>query len=289
MAIDIHIVPYYKRQRIPPPHVRKGKRLPGTAYGHFYATASLLRKGQYYVVALVPYAPGEDLATAVRHLLQQAARNGFSPRYVLMDRGFWAVKVFRYLQRARCPFLIPAQARGKRPTTPGGPTGTQVFFHQRQTGSYPYRLSDRMRQTTATLTLVVHRRNHAGRRGQHGRYAWVYGLWRMQPSTIASLRDTYRRRFRIESSYRLLEEARGRTSSRDEGWRLWYVVLAVLLLNRWLELRRQISRGDPASELRWWNRLLFVLVYLLLLEPAPISASINTVNFPCSNDMELQL
>src|SRR6516162_9998520 len=50
-----HRVPYYKRGRTPPAHVRKGQRLPGTRYAHDYATASLLLKGQYYVVAVTPY------------------------------------------------------------------------------------------------------------------------------------------------------------------------------------------------------------------------------------------
>ena len=97
LAIDLHAVAYYKRQRTPPAPVRKGKCLPGTAYAHQYATACLLRKGQYYTVALTPYYPGEDLASLVRRLLQQAARHGFPPRYVLMDRGFWSADVFRYL------------------------------------------------------------------------------------------------------------------------------------------------------------------------------------------------
>jgi hypothetical protein len=71
MAVDLHAVAYYKRGQTPPPHVRKGKRRPGTAYSHQYATASLLRKGRYYVVALVPYAPGEDLAQLLRRLLRR--------------------------------------------------------------------------------------------------------------------------------------------------------------------------------------------------------------------------
>jgi len=270
MAIDLHGVPYYKRQRTPPAHVRKGQRLAGTSYGHSYATASLLRKGQYYLVALTPYDPDEDRAAVVRRLLQQASRNGFSPRYLLMDRGFWAVDVFRYLQHARYPFLIPVPAKGKKATTPGGPTGTRAFFHGRKTGWYTYTVTERHGQQTASLTIVVQRRNHGGRRGRHGRYTWVYGLWRMKLSTVAWVRQCYRRRFRIESSYRLLEAARGRTSSRSEAWRLWYVVLAALLLNGWLQLRRQAAGrpGHAAREWYWWNRLLVVLIYRLLQEPA---------------------
>jgi hypothetical protein len=106
MVLDLHRVAYYKRRRTPPRHVRKGQRLAGTRYAHDYATASLLRKGQYYMVAVSPYDPGESLADVTRRLLRQAAGVGFSPRYVLMDRTFWSADVFRYLQRARYPFLI---------------------------------------------------------------------------------------------------------------------------------------------------------------------------------------
>lgn len=276
LAIDLHGVPYYKRGQAPPPHVRKGRRLPGTSYSHQYATAALLRKGQYYTVALTPYAPDEDLAAVVRRLLQQAASNGFAPRYVLMDRSFWSTDVFRYLQRARYPFLIPVVARGKKPTTPGGPTGTQVFFHRCPSGRYPYRVANEQKQTAA-LTIVVQRRNHGGRRGKHGRYAWAWGLWRMRLSSLRWVRESYRRRFRIESSYRLLEAARGRTSSRAEGWRLWYVVVAVLLLNAWLQWRRVASRSGAAWEWRWWARLLVALT-VLLLEPSPVEEQPATTN-----------
>jgi hypothetical protein len=282
MVIDLHGVAYFKRDRTPPPHVRKGSRRPGTVYGHQYASASLLRRGQYYIVALTPYPPGESLAELVKRLLRQAARHGFSPRYVLMDRSFWATDVFRYLQRARYPFLLPVLGRGKRPEKPGGPTGTQQFLHGLcRSGCYQYQVSNRQGQK-ATLTIVVQRRNRAGRRGRHGRYTWAYGMWRMKLRAIAWVRESYRRRFRIESSYRLLEAARGRTSSRDEGWRLWYVVLAALLVNHWLTQRRECSgeRGKSRDEWRWWNRLLAAATFVLMYEPAqPLEAS-ETTNSP---------
>lgn len=270
IAIDLHDVPYYIRHRPAPEHVRKGQRLAGTCFKHQYATASLLRKGQYYVVAFTPYDPNDDWADLVRRLLRQAAQNGFSPRYVLLDRSFWTAAVLRYLQQARYPFMLPAQARGKKPTAPGGPTSTRRFFHGCATGTYSYTLKDPRRQLAATVTIVVLRRNQAGRRRRHGRYAWVYGLWHMNLSALAWVRQSYRRRFRIESSYRMMEEARGRTSSRNEGWRLWYMVLAGLLLNVWLDLRRQAAgrQGRAPKEWYWWNRLLVSLTFCLLLGTA---------------------
>jgi putative transposase len=265
MAIDLHRVAYYKRGQTPPPHVRKGQRLAGTRYAHDYATASLLRKGQYYVVAVTPYDPGESLADVTRRLLRQAAALGFSPRYVFMDRAFWSADVFRYLQRARSPFVIPVQARGRTAEAPGGPTGTQAFLQGCPSGRYTYRVANRQKQT-ACVTILVQQRNHAGRKGQHGRYAWAYALWRVDLATARSAQESYRRRFRIESSYRLLETGRGRTSSRDEGLRLWYVALAVLLVNQWLQLRREASRrwGRGEAGRCWCLELLLVLAQLLL-------------------------
>jgi putative transposase len=270
MAIDIHEIGYFKRHVMPPAHVRKGcKHQPGTSYGHCYATASLLRKGQYYVVALTPYDPGEDMVSLVRRLLRQAAASGFSPRYVLLDRRFWSADVFLYLKQAGYPFLMPVLARGKKHTQPGGPTGTRVFFHGCKTGCYTYRVTKRDGSRTVTVPIVVLRRNWNGHLDKHGRYAWAYAMWRMDLSTITWVRQSYRRRFRIESSYRLLEATRGRTSSRDEGWRLWYVVLAVILLNCWLHLRRTISQSTAEGrEWYWWNRLLLALTYRLLWESA---------------------
>jgi Transposase DDE domain len=275
LAIDLHTVAYYKRQCTPPHPVRKGKRLPGTAYSHQYATACLLRKGQYYTVALTPYYPDETLADVVRRLLQQAARHGFVPRYVLMDRTFWSADVFRYLQRARYPFLLPVLARGKRPDQPGGPTGTHQFLHGlRRSGRYAYTVRNRRGQA-ATVTLVVQRRNRAGHRGKRGRYTWAYALWRVPVGTIPWVRESYRRRFRIESSYRLLEAARGRTNSREAAIRLWYVVLGLLLANAWLQVRGERARqhgGEPHGEPCWAIRLLAALAQLLWTESEPGSA-----------------
>jgi putative transposase len=273
LAIDLHRVPYYKRGQAPPAHVRRGQRLTGTRYAHDYATAALLCKGRYYAVAVTPYDPDEPLADLVRRLLRQAAGLGFSPRYVFMDRTFWSADVFRYLQRARYPFVIPVQARGKTARAPGGPTGTQAFFHGCPGGRYSYRVANRHGQTAA-LTILVRLRNYAGRQGKHGRYAWAYALWGVDLATARSAQESYRRRFRIESSYRLLETGRGRTSSRDEGLRLWYVVLAVLLVNLYLTLRREASRrwGPGQAGRCWCLELLEMLGQVLLEAPEPGAA-----------------
>jgi hypothetical protein len=267
MALDLHRVAYFKRHRTPPAHVRKGQRLAGTRYAHDYATLALLRKGQYYVVAATPVDAGEDWAGLVRRLVRQAAGHGFPPRYLLLDRSFWSADVFRYLQRARLPFTLPVQGRGKTARAAGGPTGTQVFFYRRRSERTTYTVRNRAGQS-ATVSVVVLRQRRADRRG---RRCWVYAQWGMRYAHLRWVQESYRRRFRIESSYRLLETGRGRTSSRDEGLRLWWVLLAVLLVNVWLTLRRTATRrwGTGQRGGVWYNRLVALVAQQLLEQTAP--------------------
>lgn len=263
MAADLHRVAFYKRKTTPPTHTRKGQRLAGTRYAHEYATLCLLCKGQYYVVAATAFDPDETLDQLLRRLVQMAAKQGFSPRYVLLDRGFWSADVFRYLKRARYPFLTPVLARGRHACDGRGASGTRVFVEDCPTGRYRYQIANRNKQT-ATLTIVVMRRRHADRKGRH---SWAYATWGMKLSNIRWVQQSYRRRFRIESSYRLLETARGRTSSRDEGLRLWYVVLGVLLVNLWLTLRREASGRWEAQDRAWYVEMLVCLESLILNQP----------------------
>jgi len=85
--------------------------------------------------------------------------------------------------------------------------------------------------------------------------------------SFPSLVATYRRRFGIESSYRQINQARLRTSSRSPELRLLAVAIALLLRNlwalcRWMTLTRS-GPGRPAGEghfrfptlLRWISRM----------------------------------
>jgi putative transposase len=158
--------------------------------------------------------------------------------------------------------MIPVQKRGRQASAPGGPTGTRIFFHHCPSGRYRYRVTSKQ-QHSATVTILVRRLNQGGREGQHGRFNWAYAVWRMDFGSVRSAPESYRRRFRIESSYRLLETGRGRTSSRDEGLRLWYIVLAVVLVNQWLQLHWTASRRWGAGEAGccWFLELLLTLVH----------------------------
>ena len=119
--------------------VYRGKPRDGTSHFHAYATAYVIRKGRRYTVALVPVRKGDAWDDVVRRLLREAARAGVRPKLLLLDRGFFAVSVVRYLQAARVPFLIQMPCRGRKPDHPKGPGGTQALCYQKRSGWFAYR------------------------------------------------------------------------------------------------------------------------------------------------------
>ena len=59
----------------------------------------------------------------VRTLLARLVTLGIRMKLLLLDRGFYSVRVIQDLITCELPFIMPAVKRGKKPTTPGDPLG----------------------------------------------------------------------------------------------------------------------------------------------------------------------
>ena len=239
LAIDLTLLPYHGEPLEDPREVYRGQAKDGTSHFHAYATAYVLRKGQRFTVALAYVQKGDDLAEVVKELLRQDAKAGVRPRYLLLDRGFYQVSVIRYLQAARCPFLMPAPCKGRQADHPKGPSGTRVF-HLRKRGGWGRHTLTGSDGRKATVSICVKCRNYRGQWQRHGRQTLVYAYWGLSPSSGQWVYETYRLRFGIETTYRQLREARIRTCTRDPLLRLLYVGIALLLRNVWVWLHWEV-------------------------------------------------
>jgi putative transposase len=235
LAIDLTLIPYHGEPFRDSGEVYRSLAKDGTSHFHAYATAYVVLKGQRFTVALTAVAKGEPLKEVVQRLLKQARSVGVKPRLLLLDRGFSSVDVIRYLQAARYPFLMPVVIRGRKPTDPRGPSGTRVFAAMKRSGWFQYTVTSGTKRT-ARVAICVACRNYRGKWKRHGRQALVYACWGVEGHSCAWVRETYRSRFGIESSYRQLNQARGRTSTRRPELRLLYVGVALVLRNEWVWL-----------------------------------------------------
>jgi Transposase DDE domain len=252
LAIDLHLVPYHGHHLHDEEEVYRSKAKDGTSHFHAYATAYVIRKGNRFTVALTYVRKGEPLEKVIQRLLRQAAKARVRPRYLLLDKGFWSVNVIRYLQAARYAFLMPVPCRGRKADHPQGPGGTRVFHLRNKSGWGRYTLTN-AKGRRATVSICIKCRNRCGERGKHGREALVYAYGKLNPSSYQWVKETYRSRFAIETTYRQLGQARLRTSTRDPLLRFLYVALALILRNVWVWLHwavlAHLRRGQRRIDL----------------------------------------
>jgi putative transposase len=240
LAIDLTLIPYHGEHFRDPKEVYRSEAKDGTSHFHAYATAYVVLRGQRFTVALTAVAKAEPLKDVLQRLLKQARSAGVTPRLLLLDRGFYSVDVIRYLQAARYPFLMPVKLTGRKPDHPRGPSGTRAFAARKRSGWFAHTVTRKDGGRTARVAICVVCRNYRGQWKRHGRQTLVDACGRVEGRSFGWVRETYRSRFGIESSYRQMNQARGRTSSRRPGLRLLYVGVSLALRNEWVWLHYQV-------------------------------------------------
>lgn len=235
LAIDLTLLPYHGEPYRSSEEIYRGEPKSGTSHFHAYATAYVVRSGRRFTVAMTRVLYGESMKEVVQRLLQQASRIGVKPRYLLLDRGFYNVAVVRYLQAARYPFLMPVARRGRKPRDPEKSQSVWRFFAWKRNGWSEHRWRDK-EERLATVGICVVYGSFAKRGKSRRPQTFVYAYWGFRPRSCAWVRESYRLRFAIETTYRQMHQARIRTCTRDPLLRLLFVGVALILRNVWVWL-----------------------------------------------------
>jgi hypothetical protein len=267
VAVDVVALPYHGTvEAAHHDEVCRSKAKGGTTHFFTYATASAVVRGRRYTLAMCRVRAQQTMDYVLRPLLARLVTLGIRIKLLLLDRGFYSVRVIQDLMTAEVPFIMPAVKRGKKPTTAGGPTGTYALAAAKQSHWTSYTLKSAQEgHVTFDLAVVCH--NTRGQRGRHQREALLYATWGLTHRPLSWMRTTYRRRFGIEASYRQSHQARIRTSSRKPALRLLFMGVALVLRNVWVwlhaEVMAQPQRG--ARHLRPHSlRFARLLVWLLM-------------------------
>ena len=250
IALDITLIPYHGQ--VPPddPEVVRAKAKAGTNQFHGYATVSIVHHRRCYVLALRFVQPHEAMATIVRDLLDRVERLNIHIRRVYLDKEFYAVNVFRTLDRRHLAYIVPVPmkvARKGKHQKERKLTALQALSRGRKSYTTTYTLHPTQGRPY-TVSLVLVKRNR--RRRQKKVVRWflyaVAGLpARITPHGVFEL---YRQRYGIETSYRQLHQVRARTSSRSAVLRLLLVGLAFILINLYVTLRAAVQTCAPTGE-----------------------------------------
>jgi hypothetical protein len=169
--------------------VCRSKAKGGTPPFCTYAPASAVVRGRRYPLAMCRVRAKQTLDQVVRTLLPRLVTLGMRIKLVLLDRGFYSVRVMRDLITAQLPCIMPAVNRGQQPPPAGGPTGTYALA-ARQHGQWtPYTLkSPQAGHGDFDLAVVWH--NTGGQRGRHQRVALLSATWGLTPRPLHGIRAT---------------------------------------------------------------------------------------------------
>jgi hypothetical protein len=237
MAMDLTLIPYHGEPFRDRREIYRGQPKSGTTHFHAYATCYVVFHGHRFTLALTPVKYGEPMEDVVSRLLRLVRKIGVKCRLLLLDRGFYSVAVIRYLQAAHCPFLMPVAHRGRKPKA-GDLTGsTRAFTHWKHSGyaEHTMRAADQNHWAkSATVRICVSHKSEATARKSRSHKTLVYAFWGFRPPGTRWIRETYRRRFGIETSYRQMNQARIRTCTRSPILRLFFFGLAMVLRNVWV-------------------------------------------------------
>jgi hypothetical protein len=265
VAIDLVLIPYHGLPLDTALEVYRSQARSGTSHFHAYATAYVNYRGQRFTLALTTVQRGEKMPEVLKRLFRRLSLLGVTTRMVLLDRGFWSVAVIRYLRRADKPFLMPVVLRGRKPGHADGPSGTRVFAMRKRSGWGRYTVKAPDGQV-ARVSLGIHCRNYDGQWGRHGRQTLVYAFWGFTAPSTKWLRETYRRRFAIETSYRQMHQGRARTCTRNPEVRLLLVGVALVLRNVWVWLHYAVLSTPRKGNCRYNLERLTLRAMLLWLQ-----------------------
>jgi hypothetical protein len=231
VAVDYHDQAYYGRTTQEEGLWVRAAAKAGTTRVYRVATAYVVVRGLRLTLALKFVRAEDEHSGVLRFLLKRLKALKIKARTLYLDRGFAGVRVIRFLQRAQQRAVIACPRRGKT----GGVRALCVGRHSYLT---TYTFANPTHGMARAQLAVCRAFTTAKRTGRKQKAAqWLVFILIHCMLRPKQVRQQYRRRFGIETSYRCARQLRGWTTARNVAYRFLLIGLSFFLLNVWIELR----------------------------------------------------
>jgi hypothetical protein len=228
IAMDLNLLPYYGTPTaVEAPYIYRSQAKAGTTSFFAYATVYVICRDKRVTLAVHAVPRQETLVATVTYLLAMLSGLRVRVKRLYLDRGFFSVPVIRWLKLLNIPFIMPAVIRGKT-------GGTRQLLQGRKSYATRYTLnSNQYGSVTCQMRVICH--YYKGFKGKHGIGYCLYVIHRVNIA-LHQIHQHYRERFGIETSYRIKNNCRIRTTTKNPVVRLLCVTLAFILVNLWVYL-----------------------------------------------------
>jgi putative transposase len=230
VAFDFHDRPYYGKQKKEDALWVSGEAKDGTTRFYRVATAYAIHRGQRVTLAIRFVLPGDQTVEVVRELRQTLLLRALRISALYLDKGFSGVPVLQYLRRSKQASLIACPIQGKQ-------GGTRALCRGRASYRTDYSFNEGREDEFRAQLAVCRVFSMSGRTKRHKRRAgWLLFILIALDWEPERCRQRYRKRFGVETSYRLGNKQLGWTTSPNPAYRFVLIGLGFLLLNLWVHL-----------------------------------------------------
>jgi len=251
-AIDYTHDPYYgETSSVNENYVVRSKRKKSTNEFYSYVTLYAITKDRQVTLAVYPLRHGISKVGYIARCLDRISELGLTIKAVCLDREFFTRRVIEFLQTVKVPFIIPVVKHSQR---------MKDLLAGKKSRYATYTMKGKL---ALQLTIAIVVKYQKGKRGKHGgvNLGYVVSGTSWSPFRVHQI---YRSRFSIESSYRMRNLAKPRTTSKDPVLRYFYAIISFLLKNIWVFLLwtrfSPVKQGPRTICMRSFRFELFLLL-----------------------------
>ncbi len=240
VAIDYNRKPFYGDSKVK--MVVGGPYDRGTSWSYCYASIHIVEAGRRLTLFTMSVNQFTEKADAVERLLKEARARGVHVKLVLLDRAFFTVEVISLLKRLGIRFIMPAVKNKKVKEAIRGYHESKAEAVQR------FPMGKDENKVSFNLAIYQRPREHKTKRRKPSLYDLYLPFATNLSKAVATqlpafIPEEYRRRWGIETGYRVQGSVEAKTTSTNYALRLIYQMASVFVYNVWQYANLLLARA----------------------------------------------
>ena len=240
-AIDLTDDPYYgKIDSSNEKYVIGGQAKKSTNSFYSYISLYITNKNERFTVSVLPVEKNKSMVEYLSYFIDLIKKMNFKIKVLCLDRGFYSIDVFEFFQNNNIPHIVPVIKRGEQ---------MKQILKGNKARREQYVMKNSKKKILLNIVIdVKYLKGKRGKKGLENLGFVVFGV-KWSPRKVSTV---YRRRFAIESSYRMRNVVKPKTSSKNADIRYFYTLVSFLLKNIWLYLQKKhftiVKRGPQVVD-----------------------------------------
>ncbi len=238
VAIDFHEVPWYGKLYS---WIVGGKHGRGTSYFVRFATLEIVEEGERLCLMAIPVTQFKSKEQAVEELLDFAVKIGIRIHRLYFDRAFPGRPVIRMVEKFGINWMAALSKNDKVYAAIKDAHINGGFVRE-------YEMGTKNDNVTFNLVLLKSKKYSDPKAKVIDRYNAFATNIPVEEDERERVIKTYRKRWGIETGYRVKKEFRIKTSTRVYSMKILFFFLSVVMYNFWVILNIDALITNPGLE-----------------------------------------